>query len=82
MQTLATVWLRERDWNTGQTGLDEPGSDAGVEQSHNQYGERWGGDWKAEEGTCVRIPAGKGFRDESEADGLPLGEAPHPTSRT
>jgi hypothetical protein len=64
------VWLKERDWDTGQTSLDEPGSHAGVEQSHKQYGDGGEGDCEAEGGTCVRIPATKGFRDRCEATWL------------
>jgi hypothetical protein len=75
MQTGTTVWLKERDWDTGQTSLDEPGSHAGVEQCHKQYGDGGEGDCEAEgvpaSGSLPRRGVG-GFRDRCEATGLPL----------
>lgn len=40
--------MKERDWDNGKTSLDEPGSHAGVEQSHKKYGDGGEGDWEAE----------------------------------
>ena len=38
MQTGTKVWLKERDWDTGQTSVGEPGSHAGVEHPISKYG--------------------------------------------
>ena len=72
MQTGTTVWLKERDWDTGQTSLDEPGSHAGVEQSHKQYGDGGEGDCEAEGVPASESLPRRGFRDRCEATGLPL----------
>jgi len=82
MQTGTTVWLKERDWDTGQTSLDEPGSHAGVEQCHKQYGDGGEGDCEAEgvpaSGSLPRRGGGGSVTDVKQL-ACRLREDPDPT---